>query len=303
MAICTLLFFSLTASAENAMRFNDWRQLEKGIELCNDHTVKYFEFQTLNASKASLIVAKAKSNKFRLKPCLNNPTCPTSTAAEVNSAMAAVNGGFFNLSNGESTSYVVIDGKLVCDPKKNLALINNPKLKPYLNVIFNRSEIRFLHDRKGCTLIQLARHYDELPKGTTLVDSLQAGPMLLPKITDKEEAFVRTDSDGKEVDSIGSRKTAARTAFGVTVDGYIMMLCVSDKGQDEFSSGITLQELSNLMKQLGCTQAINLDGGTSATMVISNGHSKLGSHKPSYKVVCGRTPETRVKSVLLLQQK
>lgn len=112
-------------------------------------------------------------------------------------------------------------------------------------------------------------------------------------MTEIKEAFVRTEPDGK-VDSIGVYKTAARTAFGFTADQkQIMILCISSKRQDEFSSGVTLADLAAMLKTLGCTEAINFDGGTSTTMVIRPGEG-------AYKMVCGRNPETFVKTSLVI---
>jgi exopolysaccharide biosynthesis protein len=91
----------------------------------------------------------------------------------------------------------------------------------------------------------------------------------LPALTSEEEAFVRTEADGKKVDSIGSQRTAARTAFGITPDSHALLVCIAGKGQDEFSAGISLPDLANLLKHLGCQDAINFDGGTSTTMVAN----------------------------------
>ena len=50
----------------------------------------------------------------------------------------------------------------------------------------------------------------------------------------------------------------------VTVDKNKM----SEKCQK--SVGVTLEELAQIMKEVGCVDAMNLDGGSSSTMVISN---------------------------------
>ncbi len=58
---------------------------------------------------------------------------------------------------------------------------------------------------------------------------LGGGPQLLPKLTAKEEAFIRVGNDGKQVDSIGCNKTAARTAIGITVDDHFLILCLRQR--------------------------------------------------------------------------
>lgn len=295
---------SRVSMAEHAAEFNSWRDLPVNESLSSGKDFRYSEFQTVNGSKARLIVVDLNSKKFAIKPVLNESTCSSSATATKLGAQAAVNGGFFNLSNGESTSYVVVDGKQVCEPRTNKALIENPKLKPHLEAIFNRSELRFLTGKNNKLVVRIAPHNEKIDGSEKLVHALQAGPRLLPELTDKQEAFVRVDSDGQQTDSIGVYRTAARTCFGVTPDNHAMILCVAGKGQDEFSSGITLVQLAELLKKLGCSEAINFDGGTSTTMVVRENKTPLqAGQKPHFVQVCGREPETRVKSVLAVVTK
>lgn len=58
-----------------------------------------------------------------------------------------------------------------------------------------------------------------------------------------------------------------RTAVGVRADGRLVLVAV-DGRQPAVSVGMTIDELTALMKELGCREAINLDGGGSTTMVI-----------------------------------
>lgn len=257
----------------------------------------YYSFALPNGSQAYLVVADYRHGHWRIRPAVSEPTTSTTSAmAKTLDAVAATNGGYFNLKDGgHSTSFVVLNGKTVADPEQNAALLSNPMLKPFLKRIFNRSEVRFLKDDHGRNLIDIVRHETPLSAGTTLVDSLQAGPQLLPTVESIDEAFVRTNPDGKDMDAISALKVKARTAFGITNDGYALMLCVAGKGQDPESSGITLDDLAALMRKLGCVQALNLDGGASTTMYV-----KLADDEPG-NVVCGKDPETLVKSILVLQ--
>jgi exopolysaccharide biosynthesis protein len=258
------------------------------------------QFKAPNGSDVSLIVVDLNSKTLTFKPFFNQTKATTSEAAKRLHALAAVNGGYFNLNNGESTSYVVIDQKQQCDPTTNKALVNNPKLTNYLPAIFRRSEVRFLRGGKGQHKIAITYHDTAIPAGWMLEHSLQAGPRLLPDLTSKEEVFVRSDPDGKMVDSIGCHLTAARTAFGITPDNHAMLICVAGKGQSEFSSGITLPDLASLLKRLGCTDAINFDGGTSTTMVINQDLVGSDSDSTPYKQLCGKTPEKLVASGLAI---
>jgi hypothetical protein len=61
-------------------------------------------------------------------------------------------------------------------------------------------------------------------------------------------------------------KKHPRTAIGVTASGRILMVVVDGRRKD--SRGVTLVKLANVMRGLGASFALNLDGGGSSTMVV-----------------------------------
>ena len=66
--------------------------------------------------------------------------------------------------------------------------------------------------------------------------------------------------------SIGSHCTSRhpRSAVGVTPDDRLILLTVD--GRTELAAGMTCQELAEVMWELGCMDALNLDGGGSTTL-------------------------------------
>jgi hypothetical protein len=87
------------------------------------------------------------------------------------------------------------------------------------------------------------------------------GPRLVKngeiKITGKEEKF--------QPDILNGR--APRTALGLTADNHLLMLTI-DGRQEQLSIGMSLEETAQILKELGAVEAMNLDGGASARMVI-----------------------------------
>ena len=57
-----------------------------------------------------------------------------------------------------------------------------------------------------------------------------------------------------------------RAAIGQV--GDLSYVCVVVDGRSDDSQGVTLETLADVMADLGCTQAYNLDGGNSATLVL-----------------------------------
>lgn len=86
-----------------------------------------------------------------------------------------------------------------------------------------------------------------------------------------------------------------RTAIGW--DGKEIFLVVVDGRKADLSVGMTLPELANLMVDLGCTDALNLDGGGSTTMwldgkVINRPSEGVERHVGN-SLVLVRKPEAR----------
>jgi len=317
-----VISFSTPGAAEQkalsrSIKLSDIRGLEslanweKPLRLKKGAYLRLFQFALADGTKISILSGKDLSHggKVHLRPYLTAGTRPTSVFAQDAKALAAVNGGYFNLSDGLSASYVVIDGKLMADPTQNHALVDNPRLQPFLPQIFKRSELRTIKNGKGYLHYVIAAHDQTLSAGETLIDSLQAGPRLLPTLTAEDEAFVRREANGQETDSIGVKRTAARTAIGLGGNGEFILVSVAGKKQDEFSAGITLDDLAILLKNLGAVSALNFDGGTSTTQVLEKsvldgvepeGEKMSAAAGAAYTMLVGREPETRVKSALCL---
>lgn len=93
--------------------------------------------------------------------------------------------------------------------------------------------------------------------GDKAIRNLVAGaPMLL-----KDGAYTSTSKVPAGLDAINPR-----SAVGCNNDGTKVVLVAVDGRGLNGSAGLLLNELADLMKALGCTQAVNMDGGGSAEM-------------------------------------
>lgn len=97
------------------------------------------------------------------------------------------------------------------------------------------------------------------PKWENVQHIISGGPYLLKN----NEVFI--DMTAERLQSIGGRNP--RTAIGYTKDNDLVLVAVD--GREGSSVGLTLVELANFMKSLGCTNAINLDGGGSTVMYVN----------------------------------
>lgn len=96
-----------------------------------------------------------------------------------------------------------------------------------------------------------------------------------PYLVKDGEVFV--DMTAQKLGAIGGRNP--RTAVGYTSLNNFVLVTVD--GREGSSIGMTLMELANFMKSIGCVEAINLDGGGSTVMyvdgkIVNNPHVKGG---------------------------
>lgn len=143
---------------------------------------------------------------------------------------------------------VIHEGKLIrvshepCVIPENGFVISGPesKILPFLSAKKFNLDVKMSPDWKGVNHI------------------LSGGPYLV------KDGEVFVDMTDEKLGSIGGRNP--RTAIGYTKDNHLIMLTAD--GREGASIGLTLNELAMLMKQLGCINAMNLDGGGSTVMYV-----------------------------------
>jgi len=165
-----------------------------------------------------------------------NLTETTSAIAERNDAIFAVNGDYYGF---RSTGYVMRGGYLYRD-----VLSKDPEQEDL--VMYEDGSFRIIREA-DMTAQEIA--------DTGATDIFSFGPGL---VMDGEISVTRND----EVER--AQVTNPRTAIGV-ISPHHYLFVVSDGRTDE-SIGLSLYELAELMKELGCTMAYNLDGGGSSTI-------------------------------------
>ncbi len=108
----------------------------------------------------------------------------------------------------------------------------------------------------------------------TATTGIGAGPVL---IRDGEIVNTYENEMFQETTDVGATINNPRTAIGSTADGRIILLVCEGRNQTPDTPGFTLEETAKILLDLGCVEAINLDGGGSSCMLI-NGKETI---KPS----------------------
>lgn len=169
---------------------------------------------------------------------------PTSELSRGAKALASVNAGFFDMKRGGSTAYIKVDGSV---PDTDTAKWRGyPRFTGSL-IITTKGRV-FLEETGSHTTYTSVPKYD---------DVLVTGPLLMDdgrRMKLKDDSFVTTRHP--------------RTCLGIISRHKIILVTVD--GRSEQSAGMDLNELTDLMISLGCREAINLDGGGSTTMWLSD---------------------------------
>lgn len=159
-------------------------------------------------------------------------------------AIAAVNGNFFDVKNGGSVDFVRVNGKTI---NTNRLDKNGNRAK--------HQEAAIVMDKGKISIKKWDGSADwetKLSEQNVLLN----GPLLTLNNIDET------------LDTAGfNRLRHPRTCLGLKPNGRIILLTVD--GRNENSAGMSLFELTKLMRWLGCTSAINFDGGGSTTLWVS----------------------------------
>ncbi len=212
--------------------------------------------------------------------------------AKKTNAKIAINTGFFDPNNKKTISYITINEHLVGDPTENENLTGNSFLKEYLPLIYNRTEFRRMFCRDFLTpnrvVYDIAQHNQPAPAGCRIIDSVQAGPELVPDFDLEKEFFILKKEDKIFRESASSLHKVARSAIGLTKNRIILVAASNQ-------NPLTLEELSKFMKTLGVEKAMAFDGGSSTSLYVN---------LPDKKLVLNSTKDDaarRVKTVLMVK--
>ena len=164
-----------------------------------------------------------------------NITNTTSNMAKENNAILAINGDYYG---ARQAGYVIRNGNLYRNTSGDRDAL----------VITKTGEFEFVSENETSA-------EELLQSGAYQVFSF--GPVLL---ADGEISVVENDEVGMAMAS------NSRTAIGYLGKNHYVFV-VSD-GRTSESAGLSLYEMATFMKELGVTDAYNLDGGGSSTMVF-----------------------------------
>lgn len=228
------------------------------------HGIRYLHYhfqnrQLFNSCQYFTVVEIPRGSSHRLRFVSDTVRATLSDFADRYQALAAINGSYFDMRTGIPVCYLRIDGKQVGINTPGRG--NSPCRKYYQNAV-----IRLLHSGKPRFLIP-----DSLRMAESLLpDSnlMTAGPMLIR----------HGESCQQHVEKSFVGKRHNRSAIGLKPDGTVVLFVADGRMKGE-ADGLTLVELTLVLKWLGCCDAVNLDGGGSSTLYVRDyGHNGVINH-------------------------
>ena len=172
----------------------------------------------------------------------------TSEMAHKHGAVAAINGSFFDMDQHFPVCYLRIDSVELGE--------NTPGKDTVNRKYYQYGTLCLLGDSVFILKTDSSRHWEEaLP----YPDIMTAGPLLIWHDTLQ---YMRDDRT-----FVTNRHN--RTAVGIRDDGTVLLL-VAD-GRQKQAEGLSLTELQQIFRWLGCRDALNLDGGGSTTLFLNIG--------------------------------
>ena len=192
------------------------------------------EVKVGEGSTASIATGYSDDDIDTIKTCRNWAMTETTKQAQSmqtrrkTNVVGAINAGGYDMSNGRPSGAFIMSGTQINPP----------------------TGTTFWIDKSGDAHITSAQE----------CSTAYAAGNVLEAVASFGDIFV----DGHARSDLDNSTRASRTAIGIKADGTVVMFMV-DGRQAPYSVGMTMAEVAASMEDLGCVQAINLDGGGSST--------------------------------------
>jgi len=196
-----------------------------------------------------------------------------------------VNGGYFGGS--QSYSYVLDRGGQMAENIKSLSRTKTYNVtrgafgvdkgqSPSVKWLYGTASDAYdlpLPVMDGAPVLEPTPSYPSERKEWDVWSAIGGGPVLLKDgrmcfdYAKSADGHWITNHELLQSDIFGDGVRAPRTAVGHTADGRIIIMVCDGRGAGG-SEGLTLDALARLMRGVGCTDALNLDGGGSSMMLV-----------------------------------
>lgn len=229
---------------------------------------------TVNPQEEAILPVRAQGKKVKRET--------VAALAKQYGARAAINGGFWT-QNGTPAGILKINGQWYATPNKPRGAIgwSDHGKKVIIDRVMTNYSLRDSPSPSAIAVIPVSQPPYTTAEQWAKIDNIVGGsPVLI-----KNGVRINDFESEKVLDSF-IKKRHPRTAVGVKKNGDWVFVVVDGRFFFLFG-GMTIQKLADFMLNLGCVEALNLDGGGSSTMFIDGAviNSPSGTTKENGKKV------------------
>lgn len=210
---------------------------------------------TIDPAEHAIIPAKASGKEVARETVM--------TLAKRHNALAAINGGFWK-SDGKPAGVLKIYSCWYGTPVKPRGAIGWTQngQRVIIDRILTNYALSDCDDPSHIEVIPLSLPLHTTPEEWKEMEHIVGGTPVLIRDGNVIEDFTPEQT----LESFLLNKHP-RTAVGIKENGHWIFVVIDGRFQG-FFGGMTMKELAELMLQLGCMEALNLDGGGSSIMVM-----------------------------------
>lgn len=211
-----------------------------------------------------LTIPKTSSKKFNIEFGFSKTDLKTTSSyAKSKNALAAINGGFFNMDSGGSVTYFEVQDSVISRRR-------NPELKWGVADSIMNGAIVIANDFE--ITIEPAKATQIYEQSKIESAALVTGPLLLLNSKAVKLPNMKFSNDRHP-----------RTCLCGTNESVVF---ITIDGRSQNAAGMSLSELQKFLLDIGCVDAINLDGGGSTTMwILAKGIINFPSDKTGERPV------------------
>lgn len=302
----SVLFFFLVLSA-NAQ--STWVNLDSLYQPLPSSVHVYKSAEVVDGKTNIMYYAitdlKDKNLKFTTDTTFKRRLTPSEFYVKNQQPLLVVNCSFFSFATNQNLNVVIKDGKLLSHNQQTIPAKGKDTLT-YFHSFFgalgiskhrnadvawvysdsskrfpyaSETSVHFFRDSATDLNLKYVKNKTKIESGSSshfskwkMKTAIGGGPVLVQngeiKISNNEE---------RKFGGRAAFNREPRTAIGYTKDQKIIVwVC---EGRSDSAAGLTLLQEAKILKDLGCVEALNLDGGGSSCMLISGKETNTPSSK------------------------
>ena len=304
-----ILFLATLFIVSNCFAQTKWESLDAQYDRLPPSFHVYKSTDSVNGKPNVMYYAEASLNDpslvFSADTSMNRRLTPSQYFTKNGKPLLIINAGFFSFATNSNLNAVVMNGRTVAYNEQNLkgrGADSSRFVHPFYGTfgILKKggADVAWTYSDSSSPVLYASQL--PVPFITTSGAKLKKSNVLKMKTARFREWNVSTAVGGGPVLVQGGKVKITnneerkfydkaiydrhpRTAIGFTKDNKIILFVC--EGRSERAAGLTLPQMAKILQEIGCEEALNLDGGGSSCMLINGKEVNYPSSKGEQRAV------------------